>query len=120
MINTSDNSASENLPVRTRVKKNIHKEVIEEQVKEDINEDMIIKECILSIDIGKINLGYAIVSYDSLPFNKNNASLEFGIYNITENSKKMDTVTGRCKALNMFLKDISKKYSIQLIIIERH
>jgi Holliday junction resolvasome RuvABC endonuclease subunit len=68
---------------------------------------------ILSIDIGKKNLGYSI--YDG-------TNLEFGIYNITQElklSKLKQNIEGRNSVLINWLNEIKSKYNINKIVVEK-
>lgn len=68
---------------------------------------------ILSIDIGKKNLGYSI--YDG-------TNLEFGMYNITQQiklSKLKQNIEGRNTVLINWLNEIKSKYTINKIIVEK-
>lgn len=68
---------------------------------------------ILSIDIGKKNLGYSI--YDG-------NELNFGIFNITYHIKKFklnENIEGRNTVLIHWLNNISHKYNINKIVVEK-
>lgn len=68
---------------------------------------------ILSIDIGKKNLGYSI--YDG-------TNLEFGIFNITQQlklSKLKQNIEGRNTVLINWLNEIKSKYNINKIVVEK-
>lgn len=71
------------------------------------------KFTLLSIDIGKKNLGYSI--YDGI-------DLKFGIFNITKYIKQyklIDNMEGRNIILLNWLKQIHKKYNINKIVVEK-
>lgn len=68
---------------------------------------------ILSIDIGKKNLGYSI--YDG-------TNLEFGIFNITQHIKKYklkENILGRNTVLINWLTELNTKHNINKIIVEK-
>lgn len=73
---------------------------------------------ILSIDIGKKNLGFSI--YDG-------TNLEFGIFNITQQIKLLKTksnrisqnIEGRNTVLINWLNEIKSKYNINKIVVEK-
>lgn len=68
---------------------------------------------ILSIDIGKKNLGYSI--YDG-------TNLEFGIFNITQHIKKYklkENILGRNTVLINWLNELNNKHNINKIIVEK-
>ena len=75
--------------------------------------------CTLSIDIGKKNTGYAIMTYNDInTATFDNIQLEFGIFDIDE-SRKKDIVIVRCEAIRNFIQNISNKYIIDRVIIEK-
>lgn len=83
-----------------------------------------INHCILSIDIGIKNLGYAIISYTkNITLHRlslEDITLEFDTFNITQQLKRSDNVViGRCKAMHNFFISIADKYAIDTVIIER-
>lgn len=68
---------------------------------------------ILSIDIGKKNLGYSIY---------NGIELKFGIFNITKYIKQyklLENMEGRNTILLNWLKQLHKKYGINKIVVEK-
>lgn len=68
---------------------------------------------ILSIDIGKKNLGYSI--YDGV-------NLEFGIFNITQQIKLLklkQNIEGRNTVLINWLNEIKSKHNINKIVVEK-
>lgn len=68
---------------------------------------------ILSIDIGKKNLGYSI--YDG-------TNLEFGIFNITQQIKLLkltQNIEGRNTVLINWLNEIKSKHNINKIVVEK-
>lgn len=72
------------------------------------------QEIILSIDIGKKNLGYTIYSP--------NSKFRFGIFNITEELKKRklkENIEGRNTILIKWLTHIKHKYDITKIVVEK-
>ena len=73
-------------------------------------------ECILSIDIGIHNIGYAV--YDI-----NTKEITFGLYDtdkkLTSADKKANVVVTRTKYIHMFISDMFAKYNIKKVIIER-
>lgn len=83
-----------------------------------------INHCILSIDIGIKNLGYAIISYTknitTQRLSLSDISLEFDIYDISKHLNRKDNiVVGRCKAMHNFFLTVADKYEIDTVIIER-
>lgn len=69
----------------------------------------------LSIDIGKKNLGY---TYFELDEGNNLVNIESGIFNIDEKLKKnSDVVTYRCSRIKDFFKKFTKE--IKYVVIER-
>lgn len=87
----------------------------------DIQNMSLYKECvensndvILSIDIGKKNLGYTIF--------KINEHFEFGIFNITQKLKEYkltENMEGRNKVLIEWLKKIVELHQINHIVVEK-
>ena len=68
---------------------------------------------ILSIDIGKKNLGYSVY---------NGNELNFGIFNITYHIKKFklnENIEGRNTVLIHWLNNIAHKYNINKIVVEK-
>lgn len=80
----------------------------------DDKTDIISKsETILSIDIGKKNLGFTI-------YNEN--EFTFGIFNITQKIKQKklkENIEGRNQVLIKWLKQQRKKYNITKIVVEK-
>lgn len=69
--------------------------------------------CILSIDIGVHNLGYAVYDVE-------NNILNFDVYDIDKHKNRNEnTVIGRVKAVSAFLDNLFMKYTFTKVIIER-
>lgn len=78
--------------------------------------------CILSLDLGKKNLGYSLFIYDDKNkyIDLEKCKLKFGIFNIDDEIKKKDNIPlRRCITINKFINDIHDKYEITHAIIER-
>lgn len=73
-------------------------------------------ECILSIDIGIHNIGYAV-------YDMTTEEIIFGLYDtdsqLTSADKKANVVVTRTKYIHMFISCMFSKYNIQKVIIER-
>lgn len=81
--------------------------------------------CVVSIDIGVKNLGWALINHDNDFHDLKHADykqlkLAFGVYNIDDRIKSSDDiVTQRCACIKHFFNEISAKYTIDYVIIER-
>lgn len=73
---------------------------------------------LLSIDIGRKNLGYSIILYD-----QSNAisdlDISFGIYTIDDLRVPKDIVTYRCEKIKQFFDNLNNDHSLTDIVIER-
>ena len=65
---------------------------------------------ILSIDIGRRNLGWAV---------GNEESLEFGLYDLDGEKNKYLSILARTERIHNFLKSLFEKYNIETVIIEK-
>lgn len=72
--------------------------------------------CILSVDLGIHNIGYAIYTISD-------DKLQFGLYdidsNLTASDRKANVVVTRTKYIYMFVSNVFKQYPIDTVIIER-
>lgn len=105
-VNTNTNT-DVNIDVDTNVNNDINNDV-------DTNTNIISKsETILSIDIGKKNLGFTI-------YNEN--IFKFGLFNITQKIKEKklnENIEGRNQVLIRWLNRQRKRYNITKIVVEK-
>lgn len=69
-----------------------------------------IVNAVLSIDIGRKNLGWCY--FDGIMF-------DFGIFVIDDKKNPKSIVNYRCNRLNIFIQDIFTKYPVDVVVVER-
>ena len=100
-----------------------HEENLEEESQEESQEEKHIVS-ILSIDIGTINLGYTIITYDDNDkVDPKDLDIDFSIYTIDDGGKG-DTVAKRYKSISKFYDRVNflisqKKSTLKNVIIEK-
>lgn len=85
-----------------------------------MNQEII--ETILSIDIGKKNLGYTLYRHLENDLNECKNLFKFGLFNITEKLKEKklkENIEGRNQILIKWLNNKRKKYNITKIVVEK-
>ena len=85
---------------------------------DDRTSDRVDANAIISIDIGVKNLAVVIIT--NYKNSLKNISIKFNLYNLNDfNYNSNSIIVDRCLAISNIFKDISTKYNIQKVIIER-
>ena len=85
---------------------------------DDRTSDRVDANAIISIDIGVKNLAVVIIT--NYKNSLKDISIKFNLYNLNDfNYNSNSIIVDRCLAISNIFKDISTKYNIQKVIIER-
>ena len=85
---------------------------------DDRTSDRVDANAIISIDIGVKNLAVVIIT--NYKNSLKDISIKFNLYNLNDfNYNSNSIIVDRCLAISNIFKDISTKYNIQKVVIER-
>lgn len=77
-----------------------------------------VKHCIVSLDIGKHNTGYAVVRYDDKCETFAGLDLEFGVYDLDGRGSK-DIVLRRCEQVRQCIEMLVADNIVDMVIVEK-